>query len=174
MYITKSPPIIYWHNLLGKRDINDVAQLVVWNDLNNLTFWNSEEARRVSGTLGMRFRPRLKKDHALSVFIDGFSRQVANCTYSQLIKSCTLFFSGIYHYLTNTKLSFMELNYTTSQLPMIHSATQQSIHLTKHTMHTTTVTECSIYHHYLQCVSYILIVWYRTIQNYGGRKPLVD
>ena len=60
---------------IGKGDINDVAQLVQWNNLTSLS-WNSEDARRIYGTLGLRIRPRLKKSHIIAVFIDAYIRQV--------------------------------------------------------------------------------------------------
>ena len=52
-----------------------MAQLVQWNNLASLS-WNSEDARRVYGTLGLRIRPRLKKSHTIALFVDGYKRQV--------------------------------------------------------------------------------------------------
>ncbi|XP_065884789.1 lysosome membrane protein 2-like isoform X2 [Dysidea avara] len=85
----------------GKSDISDVAQLVQWNNLSNLS-WNSEDARRVYGTLGFRNRPRLKKSHIITFFIDGYVRHVPLC-YKHEVK---LHGIELYHFtLTNNTFS---------------------------------------------------------------------
>ncbi|XP_065883764.1 lysosome membrane protein 2-like [Dysidea avara] len=60
----------------GKDDIYNVAQLVRWNNLTSIAVWNSEDARHLYGTLGLRFRPRLEKSR-VTVYSDDFVRHVS-------------------------------------------------------------------------------------------------
>jgi len=124
---------------LGKSDIDDVAQIIQWNNLTTLPAWNSVSAREIRGTLAMRVHPKLKKTHKLTVFSDDYIRynQVSViCIYNMLycLDMCYSFMEAKEHY--------MELTYGIIQFHQMLSAIHQIIHLMKDTMLTITNMEC--------------------------------
>lgn len=58
----------------GVDNINNIAQFYQWNGKQSLGLWFDEYANMINGTEGLLFKPNLKDDDTLEVFVDNTYR----------------------------------------------------------------------------------------------------